>query len=193
MININKNPQGKKPINEFVIEVGEADSKSLLLPEENGTDQATTIPNQNSLAHVHNIAQLSNQITSDQLQKVLQQKDHDHDEVIKRRNAEHPKENIDLKAIYEKFLKEARQANQNIDLTIDQPDEFCKGKDIPEDWAKEVTKFEPFPLSSDPRFQEMMIDGVGPIIGLPDPFKYEEARHSQMVSGELVSAYLKQK
>ena len=37
----------------------------------------------------------------------------------------------------------------------------------------------------------MMKDGVEPLIGLSDPFKYEEARHSQMISGELVSAYLK--
>ena len=94
--------------------------------------------------------------------------------------------------MYEKLLKEAKQSNQNNELSIDQPDEYCTGKDIPEDWTEPVTKFEPFPFSTDPRFQEMMKDGVEPTIGLSDPFKYEEARHSQMISGELVSAYLKQ-
>ena len=192
MVNINQNPQDQRLINEFTIEVGEADEKSLLLPEEEKTEHTTTVPNQNSLAHVHNITHASNTITDEQLQKALRQKEQAHEEFIKRRRAEHEKETHEMKEKYEKLLEAAKHASHNNDLTIDQPDEFCKGDDIPEDWVEDVTTFEPFPFNNDLRFQEMMRDGIEPIIGLSDPFKYEEARHSQMISGELVSAYLKQ-
>ena len=75
---------------------------------------------------------------------------------------------------------------------IDEPDEFCTGRQVPDDWAEPVTSYEAFPFKSDELFVEMMKDGIEPTMMLSDPHKYEELRQSQMASGELVSAYLKQ-
>ena len=102
MIEINKTAQEKKPINEFLTEVGETELTSLLLPEHNN-DEQTTVPNQTSLAHAHNMSQANNQITNEQLQRVFRQKEHEHDEFVKRRKAEHDKKEQDLKEVYENF------------------------------------------------------------------------------------------
>ena len=192
MIDINKVQPQSTPINEFTMEVGEMDQKSLLLPEEDEEENNIPTPNQNSLAHIHHITNPAGYHTDKQLQDILRRREEEHDHFIKRREEEHVRENNHIKEKYEQLLKEASQLKHEQDLTLDEPDQFCTGKDIPDDWTEEVTNFEPFPFSKDPKFLEMMKDGTEPSLGLSDPFKYEEYRHSQVISGELVSAYLKQ-
>ena len=86
----------------------------------------------------------SNHETQEQIKKALRKKEAEHDDFIRRRQEDHKRESnsYTMREKYEQLLKEAKQLHQKNSLTIDEPDEFCTWKDIPEDGAEEATKFE---------------------------------------------------